>query len=384
MAKDRPQIVLRPRRKDKRVDVPGPEAGFSSRRQGKLTLVVPEGKSGRWGKAERPFRSLIFEDRRPAGAVLSCGLPKFFTSEQDPDSVEAANRALRSGEEVDVRVKLDGVLVIRSVIRGAVVMRTRQSFDGEHLGERFEAVAAADHPTLLDPALEPARSLLFEYVSPRHRIVIPYERERLHLIGAVDHASLRLATPADLTQLASDHGLDPAPKLPQPQSIGELKAALDEREDLEGAVVRWNEGQSLLKVKSAAWERSQRLRYELHPRKVHQLATKLDRSGRLTRERLLGACRVTDTDPLDVFYVEDLLERYRALGEDLERTLDELEGIVRAQEELPRKRFSREVAQPLGAPRSLALLALREGDRERARALLEAHWLKERFGDPTA
>lgn len=74
MAKDKPQIVGRRRRKLRRVDAPLPSEGFEHRRQGRLTLVVPR-SDARWDARNRIFRSLVY-DRD--GRVVPVGLPKFF------------------------------------------------------------------------------------------------------------------------------------------------------------------------------------------------------------------------------------------------------------------------------------------------------------------
>lgn len=170
MAKDKPQIVVRRRRKLRRVDAPLPSEGFEHRRQGRFTLVVPR-SDARWDARNRIFRSLVY-DRD--GRVVSVGLPKFFEPhEREADRLAAAEELARG--EGWLTVKHGGVLVIRSVIRGRVVFRTRGSFDGEHHGRAIEQIAREHYPALCDPEWMAGHSVHMEYVSPLppHRRPLP-------------------------------------------------------------------------------------------------------------------------------------------------------------------------------------------------------------------
>lgn len=373
MAKAHPEIVVRRRCKQRRLAVPGPSEGFAWRRQGALTLVVPDGKpNSSWRDEELPFRSLAF-DRQ--GRVVSAGLPKFFEHAAAPELARDFDRALRDGEPVLTTVKQDGSLVIRAVHRGRVWWRTRSSLAPEHISRRAEALAAERYPALADPGLLDGWSLLFEHVSPAHRIVIPYEREDLILIGAVDNATLQLADWEWLERLAAGHSLRLTECLERPAGLATLKAELDRRSDIEGVVLRW--GQRLLKVKGADYVAAHRLRYELHPRKIRMLLAKSDIASAEELAKRLGV-----SDERGRTYLAKIYKRHLELDRDVDVELKRLAKLAEANAALTNKRFFRQVAAPLGSPRAEALVELRRNRPERARELLERRWVNERFGDP--
>lgn len=106
----------------------------------------------------------------------------------------AAAEELARGEGW-LTVKHDGVLVIRSVIRGRVVFRTRGSFDGEHHGRAIEQIAREHYPALCDPEWMAGHSVHLEYVTPAHRIIVRYPEPDLVLIGATANETLERLSP---------------------------------------------------------------------------------------------------------------------------------------------------------------------------------------------
>lgn len=215
------------------------------------TFIHPKHNKWDWSEDELPLRSVVV-DRR--GLVVSSGWPKFFNTGERPTNDAKLEAALGSGEEVFFTEKLDGTLIIRSVLPdGRVIFRTRGTWDGGDFGPLAHAIAAARYPALLDPTLMPEGSLLFEYVGPANLIVIAYEQDDLWFLGAVRHADAHLMPVEQLQTFASEHGLQCVPMVELPRDLKALFAAVRDWSDREGVVVRLQRGQLLIKLKSARY-----------------------------------------------------------------------------------------------------------------------------------
>ncbi len=215
------------------------------------TFIHPQKTKWDWFEDELPLRSTAV-DRR--GLVVSSGFPKFFNTGERPTNDAALEVALSNGEEVFFTEKLDGTLIIRSVLPdGRVIFRTRGTWNGGGFGPLARAIAAERYPALLDPTLMPKWSLLFEYVGPANLIVIAYSQEDLWFLGAVRHADAHLMPVDQVQTFAQEHGLRCVPLVELPRNLKELQQAVREWSDREGVVVRLHRGQLLLKLKSARY-----------------------------------------------------------------------------------------------------------------------------------
>jgi hypothetical protein len=215
------------------------------------TFIHPKKTKWNWSEDELPLRSAVVDGR---GLVVSSGWPKFFNAGERPTDDARLEAALHSGEEVFFTEKLDGTLIIRSVLPdGRVIFRTRGTWDGGNFGPLARAIAAARYPALLDPALMPEWSLLFEYVGPANLIVIAYAQEDLWFLGAVRHADTHLMPVGQLQAFAREHSLQPVPLVELPRDLKGLQQAVRDWGDREGVVVRLQRGQLLIKVKSARY-----------------------------------------------------------------------------------------------------------------------------------
>lgn len=115
-----------------KIIAPNEERGFAHRldedpdSKGENVLVLPTKgnfmRAADWTEEELLFRSLMFN--RETGQVVSAGLPKFFNyGESELDTI-LLNNKLAQGEPVLFTEKMDGSLLIRSVINGKVRLRT--------------------------------------------------------------------------------------------------------------------------------------------------------------------------------------------------------------------------------------------------------------------
>jgi hypothetical protein len=215
------------------------------------TFIHPKQTKWDWSEEELTLRSVAV-DRR--GLVVSSGFPKFFNMGERPANDAELESALSSGEEVFFTEKLDGTLIIRSVLPdGRVILRTRGTWDGGDFGALARSIAEARYPALLDPMLMPEWSLLFEYVGPANLIVISYAQEDLWFLGAVRHADSHLMPVSLVQAFAREQGLHPVPLVELPRDRSLLQQAVREWSDREGVVVRLHRGQLLIKLKSARY-----------------------------------------------------------------------------------------------------------------------------------
>lgn len=271
-----------PRPTGRAPDPPAERAGFRHQAHGDLRLVLPKATKQSWRPEERPWRSMVVDDQR---RIVSSGFPKFFTAGEDGRTDAALKRALGRREPLTITEKLDGSLVIRSVHQGQVILRTRGTFDGgPSIGDAVRALCAARYPSLLDPALAAGCSVLLEFCSPAHRIVLPQHEDSLTLVGAVDHGwPPRLAGDADLERISSSLGVPVVTVHTElPGDLRGLRAEVGSWRDQEGVVVRLEGGQMLVKLKSDDYRRRHAARFSDDP--VAALALVSDRDLRSADE----------------------------------------------------------------------------------------------------
>jgi hypothetical protein len=218
---------------------------------GACLFIHPKRDKWAWDEGELLLRSVAV-DRQ--GRVISTGWPKFFNLGERPANDAALEQALASSDEVYFTEKLDGTLIIRSILpNGKVLFRTRGRWESDDFGPLARAIASARYPALLDPSIMPEWSLLFEYVGPANLIVIAYGEEDLCFLGAVRHADLHLMPVAQMQAVASEYGLRSVPLVELPRDVPGMVEAVRGWEDREGIVARLHRGQLLIKLKSARY-----------------------------------------------------------------------------------------------------------------------------------
>lgn len=217
------------------------------------------------------------------GKTVSQGYAKFWNLECGPEfaKVTTANvlDAIRSGRKIIATLKVDGSLLIRSVYKDKLILRTRGSFSYEH----HEATAAEmdlfkqRYPRLFNLDLYNERiHLFFEWVTPNNQIVVRYEQPELYLLGAVqeNHGGVKhYLTMDELKPIAADLGIQLVEHF-EISSIGDwynfYQTTIDSR-DIEGYVLRLDDEQKLVKVKAKLYLAKHALKSELSFRKMVEL-----------------------------------------------------------------------------------------------------------------
>lgn len=245
---------------------------------GPTVLILPQPTKHRWRADECHLRSLLCS---PDGEVLSSGLPKFLNYGEDEWHDRITEDCFARGTH-QIADKLDGSLLIRSVIDGAVHWRTRGadslgSFGGADFARMLEdAARAADNDALRDPTLYPDCSVLFELTHPDNHIVLRYDNPELHALGLVRLGDLRpMLGLGSCDAIADDFGCN-APSYFGTQSDADaLSAVAQARIGAEGFVCQmWTAtGEPhFAKFKSAEYIRLHSLKQHASPEKIARLA----------------------------------------------------------------------------------------------------------------
>jgi len=214
-----------------------------------------------WSKENLWLRSRVESVKNKD--TISQGFGKFFNLGQGPDGlrIDAATvlDAIHNNRRVVATLKYDGSCLIRSVHDGKVIFRTRGSLGYDyHDGAQNEMGVFLDkYPKLVDPTWEPNKSLLFEWLTPDFQIVIPYEEADLRLLGAVDHghrhiSHLRYLKMEELKPISEGCGV-PLTEYHTLDSVKDWYEFYHEtlaHREIEGYVLRLNDEQDLVKIKS--------------------------------------------------------------------------------------------------------------------------------------
>lgn len=153
----------------------------------RVVLVNPT-KNGvfKWRQEDLHLRSLLL--REATGEVISAGFPKFFNFGEDAVSDSIARAAVMARRGL-FNQKMDGTLIIRSVIDGQVHFRTRGSIGLGAFEESVMSLIEARYPELLDPSLGVQGSALFEYTAPTNQHVLLYDEDKLTALAHVKWSS---------------------------------------------------------------------------------------------------------------------------------------------------------------------------------------------------
>jgi len=213
-------------------------------------LVTPKELGCEWNQDNIIFRSSVWNSD---GELISASFPKFVNWGEKPD-VFPVPTSLNSATVVE---KLDGSTLIISKYKGNIMIRTRGTIDASKLeknGDEIEIFKSLVLPKILkakDTNQDTwSWSYIFEWTSPRNKIVLDYgNKPEFLLIGLVYHSQYILMLQDGLDSLA--RFLDvPRPQTYTFNAINELISNVQAWEGKEGVCVYSNGGQTIHKVKA--------------------------------------------------------------------------------------------------------------------------------------
>lgn len=241
---------------------------------GTLILITPSAKKHKWELDELPLRSVLC---KPDGTIVCSGFPKFRNYGEDQAESEMFVGYLENGE-VRFAEKMDGSLIIRSVIDGHVNFRTRGSHvlaDG--FKEAVMGLVREKYPRLLDSSYMRGKSMLFEYTAPSNRIVLEYTEAKLTSLGFMNlyHDETLpkfFGFEHRVRQIAEETGVDALVFHDLPEDISELRAEVASWVGSEGIVAWCGNGAMLIKIKADEYIKIHSLKYHLTEDRIRKMA----------------------------------------------------------------------------------------------------------------
>lgn len=251
-------------------------------------LVHPKHIGAKWNKKNLVFRSSIWNSE---GELISASFKKFFNWGEQPELAYTPFSMTANGG-VQLMEKIDGSTLIVSKYKGELIVRTRGTVDATRMDKNGDEVAflKEKYPAAFQFTSDTSEfSFIFEWVSPKNKIVINYNEPDLYLIAVVNHKDYSYQSQKDVDEYAqligvkrprkfdfntfdsmfeAIHALDYAEtrKLQSPKEIiSDLKnkTATNLSREFEGFCVYCNHGQDIRKVKSAWYLALHKLKSEV-------------------------------------------------------------------------------------------------------------------------
>jgi len=217
-------------------------------------LVNPNSMGCEWTKSNLHLRSSVWNSE---GELISAGFKKFFNMGEKP-KLTYTPFSLTAHGGCELMEKLDGSLLIVSKYKGELIIRTRGVIDAKvHTLTAPEIEMFKEkYPKAFDfLGLETSHySLLFEWTTPKNRIVIDYGSEpELYLVGSVNHEDYTLEPQNALDEIAEHIFGVKRPKRFKFDTVKEMMAAVEEFKGCEGICCYSPDGQSIRKIKGAEY-----------------------------------------------------------------------------------------------------------------------------------
>lgn len=239
---------------------------FNIVKKNDLTLIYPKKNKHEWTEEEKWLRSVVINSNQE---VVSCGFPKFGNYlEFEEDTNIFLQEIKKNTCNILYTHKFDGTLCIRSIIDDELILRTRGSLYGESetgLGDafagRFKNIIETKYPKLEDVSWYPNISLLFEYISPKNKIIINYDKDDLIFLGFIEHNNLKIGTWEKTKEIAKEGKLNLVETFSFPHKIKYIINKINELNQ-EGIVIRCN-NDVFIKMKSDHYLAKHRFKFNL-------------------------------------------------------------------------------------------------------------------------
>jgi hypothetical protein len=212
-------------------------------------LVTPTDMGTQWNDVNARYRSAIV--RGSDGVVVSQGFGKFVNFGEKPEF-----QPWNPEWPVMARAKLDGSLLIVSLYKDELIVRTRGTVDARQLPNGHEIdILMAKYPKVFsksNPYLK-EWSLLFEWTTPSNIIVLrEHDEPTLTMLGAVTNDNAEYMTQANVDMVASLLDV-PRPTAYHYQSLEECINDVSAWKGKEGVVIFSPDGQTMKKIKAEAY-----------------------------------------------------------------------------------------------------------------------------------
>ena len=193
-----------------------------------------------WNEANLHLRSVIVD---PEGKIISASYPKFFNFEERP-AIFPFSGELNGCSFIE---KIDGSTLIVSKYKDSFIIRTRGSIDtiamdnADEIPELFKKYKLG--------FIHEGCSFIFEWVSPRNKIVKAYDEPELYLTNIISHRTYELAMQVHLDSIAEGRGWT-RPERFEFDTLAELLDTVSKFDTMEGVCLYYDNDQRIRKVKS--------------------------------------------------------------------------------------------------------------------------------------
>lgn len=210
-------------------------------------LVTPHYVAPVWTPENLIFRSSLWNSQ---GEPISLSWKKHFNFDERPD-IDPIPNSLDGMELVE---KIDGSTLLISKYRDTLIVRTRGTVDATKLDNGDEiALFKERYPLVFDSInIGEYATLIFEWVSPRNQIVIPYAQPDIYLTGCIWHYQYDYMSQYMLDDLSKLLGVK-RPRRYQFDTIPQMLEAVNAFKGVEGICAYYNKGQSWRKIKAAQY-----------------------------------------------------------------------------------------------------------------------------------
>ncbi len=214
-------------------------------------LVQPQHIGAKWTKDNLHFRSSLWNAQ---GKPVSLSWKKHFNWDEHPE-IDPAPTDLSGAELME---KVDGSTLLVSRYKDTLITRTRGTVDATKMDNGDEiALFKQRYPKVFeipprDTGFYVDYTAVYEWVSPRNQIVIPYSEPDLYLTGLIFHADYGYLEQNTLDEMARNMGVK-RPRRYSFDSITDMLAMVTAFKDVEGVCVYYNRGQSWKKHKAAQY-----------------------------------------------------------------------------------------------------------------------------------
>ena len=303
-----------------------------------------------WEESNLHLRSCVVNSR---GELISASYPKFFNFEEKP-AIFPFNGDFTYGVCSFVE-KIDGSTLIISKYKDELIIRTRGSIDATAMdnAEEIEFFKKKyskffnEYINLCDA------SWIFEWVSPKNKIIITHQEPELYLTNRISHHDY---------SLSYQHSLDKAPhgfKRPNVFHFGTLSNMLEtvsQFDTMEGVCLYYDQDQHIRKVKSAWYLKAHAFKSRMNLATMLELYLSWKPIDKAAFENKIGV----EFDHECLSFAKPIIEELYAKLHLVSIKIHDVKKFVNDNKELSQKDFALKVKPTFSGPLSGMAFTLRK------------------------
>lgn len=220
----------------------------------------------------RKARGLVLDKD---GTIIARPFEKFFNLDELqakhhkdlPSDVKALSQPL--DEPFEVMDKRDGSLVIMYTYQDEIIPSSSGSVYSAH-SELFQKHIDTKLTTAQKEFLRElgrTHTIMWEYTSPKNKIVLSYKEDEMVVIGLIETQTGRDYSHAEIVEIMEPHGI-PVVELLDLHTLEEVIDYVDSTADIEGVIIRYESGHRL-KLKTEEYFEKSKTSQMLNPNAPH-------------------------------------------------------------------------------------------------------------------